>query len=165
MGIGSHTEPIKGATDSWITPKFIIDALGPFELDPCQCTPQPWNCARCHYLIDDDGLNAPWFGRIWLNPPYSQIGKWMAKMADHGCGTALVFARTETAWFVESVWKRASGIMFLHGRLTFHKPDGTKGRGNSGGPSCLVSYGNEDFTKLISSGLNGTVVPVNQGVA
>lgn len=30
-GIGGHTSPNRGATDSWITPKHIIAALGPFD--------------------------------------------------------------------------------------------------------------------------------------
>jgi len=97
-----------------------------------------------------------------LNPPYSSVGEWMRRLAEHaaagGSGIALVFARTETAWFVESVWKRASGVMFLHGRLFFHRPDGTRGKSNSGGPSCLVAYGDRELSVLRSCGLGGTVV-------
>ncbi len=37
----------------------------------------------------------------------------MKKMADHNNGIALSFARTETAWFFESVWGRASAILFI----------------------------------------------------
>jgi len=35
MSIGKHERPNKGATDIWLTPLEIIDALGPFDLDPC----------------------------------------------------------------------------------------------------------------------------------
>ena len=37
-----------------------------------------------------------------MNPPYGPppvIGPWMRRMAAHGHGTALIFARTETAIF------------------------------------------------------------------
>jgi hypothetical protein len=44
----------------------------------------------------------------------------MSRLAYHGNGIALVFARTETQWFTQSVWKQASGIFFFEGRLTFH---------------------------------------------
>lgn len=158
MGIGSHTKPNKGLSDSWITPKIIIDSLGPFDLDPCQCTPQPWPCAASSFTIEDDGLYREWNGRVWLNPPYSEAWKWMERLANHGRGTALIFARTEVEGFVNQVWNRANAVMFLHGRLFFHHPDGRRAKGNSGGPSCLVAYGNDDANLLRQSGLDGTVV-------
>jgi phage N-6-adenine-methyltransferase len=157
-GIGGHTSPNRGATDSWITPKETVDALGPFDLDPCACSPQPWKCAENHYTIEQDGLAQLWEGRIWLNPPYSEVWGWLDKLADHGRGTALIFARTEVKGFVEQVWQKASAIMFLHGRLFFHHPDGTRAKGNSGGPSCLVAYGRDDAQRLRESGLSGSIV-------
>jgi hypothetical protein len=98
-GIGGHTSPNKGMTDSWITPKEIIQALGPFDLDPCECIEQPWKCATYSYTILEDGLPQAWDGRVWLNPPYSQVWDWIQKLAEHGTGTALIFARTETEGF------------------------------------------------------------------
>lgn len=154
-GIGGHTKPNAGATDSWITPKNIIDALGPFDLDPCQCTPQPWPCAKNAYTIADDGLNKDWYGRVWLNPPYSNVWDWMEKLANHGNGIALIFARTETEGFGEFVWRRATSILFLKQRLFFHKPDGSRAKGNSGGPSCLVAYGVQNSMRIHRCGLLG----------
>jgi hypothetical protein len=68
----------------------------------------------------------------------------MGRLADHGDGIALIFARTETAAFFEHVWYRASAILFFRGRLTFHRPDGSLGDFNGGAPSCLVAYGAEN---------------------
>ena len=161
LGIGGHTTPNRGATDSWITPKYIVDALGSFDLDPCQCVPQPWPCAKNALTEQQNGLSCKWYGRVWLNPPYSEVWQWMEKLADHGRGTALVFARTETEGFVGQVWQRATCVMFLHGRLFFHKPDGSRAKGNSGGPSCLVAYGPEDAKKLRESKLTGSIVSWN----
>lgn len=155
-GIGGHTLPNKGATDSWITPRTIIEALGPFDLDPCQCVPQPWPCAENAFTIEDDGLMQRWQGRVWLNPPYSDATRWLSRLADHGVGTALIFARTETEMFVKHVWNRASGILFIHGRLFFHTPHGSRAKGNSGGPSVLVAYGADDAQKLRTSGIRGS---------
>jgi hypothetical protein len=157
-GIGGHHSPNRGATDSWITPPHLVEPLGQFDLDPCECKPQPWKLAAAGYTIEDDGLRMPWAGRVWLNPPYSNAWEWLAKLATHGRGTALIFARTETAGFVSHVWKRSTAILFLHGRLHFHHPDGTRATGNSGGPSCLVAYGNEDAAALLSSGIAGSLV-------
>ncbi len=40
-----------------------------------------------------------------LNPPYGeQTERWLAKLAKHGNGIALVYARTETKMFFDSVW-------------------------------------------------------------
>lgn len=156
MGIGSHTLPNQGATDSWITPRVIVDALGSFDLDPCECIPQPWKCAERSFTVDDDGLSREWFGRVWMNPPYSNAERWLEKLAEHGSGTALIFARTETEMFQRFVWQRASAILFLWGRLYFHLPNGMRAKGNSGGPSVLVAYGKSDADQLKQSGLRGS---------
>lgn len=58
--------------DHWITPRNIVDALGPFDLDPCACQlGQPWPMgARSYTLPGENGLLLPWKGRVFLNPPY-----------------------------------------------------------------------------------------------
>lgn len=37
--------------------------------------------AKCDrfYTVEDDGLAQPWTGRVWCNPPYSQIRDWLEK--------------------------------------------------------------------------------------
>jgi len=145
-------------TDVWLTPPEILAALGPFDLDPCAPKQRPWDMAKVHYTREDNGLMKPWFGRVWLNPPYStQSVKFMRRMTDHGIGTALVFARVETEWFFECVWDcpKVSGILFLEGRLCFCRPDGRPALNNAGAPSVLISYGAEDARRLRASGLNG----------
>lgn len=147
-GMGSHEKPIKGATDVWLTPPDIITDLGPFDLDPCAATNRPWPTADTMYTIEDNGLRREWCGFVWLNPPYSDVWTWVAKLADHGHGIALIFARTETRGFHKHVWSRASAISFPQGRLTFRHEDGSAGRGNAGAPSCFVAYGNEAVERL-----------------
>jgi hypothetical protein len=58
---------------TWLTPPHIIDALGPFDLDPC-CPPQmPWRTAARMICRPFDGLAVDWTGqRVWLNPPYGR---------------------------------------------------------------------------------------------
>jgi len=159
--MGSH-QSARAETTTWLTPPWVINALGEFDLDPCAApSPRPWPTARRHIELPEDGLAAEWSGRVWLNPPYSfEAWKWLAKLADHGRGTALIFARTETEGFVRTVWRRASGILFLHGRLHFHYPDGTEAAANSGAPSCLVAYGPDDAEALQNSPLAGSFVPL-----
>lgn len=156
--MGSHQSHRAGTT-TWLTPPHILDALGPFDLDPCAAP--GWTTARRHIILPEDGLAADWHGRVWLNPPYgNEAWTWLAKLAAHGDGIALVFARTETAGFVREVWGKASGVLFLYGRLHFHYPDGTRAPANSGAPSCLVAYGQDAADRLMTAELEGTYVPL-----
>ena len=139
-GIGGHERPFRGATDDWLTPPHILKALGKFDLDPCASLQQPKKTATRQFTINDDGLSRDWFGRVWLNPPYGeQTERWLAKLAKHGNGIALVYARTETKMFFDHVWDSASAIFFMKGRLSFGSPDNSSD-GQAGAPSVLISY-------------------------
>lgn len=152
-----YQSPVMG-TDVWLTPPAILNALGPFDLDPCAPKVRPWDMAKVHYTREDNGLMKPWFGRVWLNPPYSREAvKFLRRMTEHGVGTALVFARVETEWFFETVWDcpKVCAILFLEGRLCFCKPDGKPAANPAGAPSVLVAYGRSDADRLRRSGLGG----------
>ena len=159
-GMGGHQSAAM-LKDEWLTPPSIIRALGTFDLDPCAPITRPWDMAMQHYTIADDGLSKPWHGRIWFNPPYgppSIIGPWMRRMAQHGVGTALTFARTETELFFETVWDVATAVLFLRGRLYFHHVDGTRASANAGAPSCLVAYGPRDADILEGCAIDGQFI-------
>lgn len=158
MGMGSHQSAAM-LKDEWLTPPEIVRACGAFDLDPCAPVSPPWPLALLHYSMREDGLAQPWFGRVWCNPPYGkQTAKWLAKLAAHGNGIALIFARTETAMFFEQVWRKASAVLFIEGRLYFHHVDGTRAAANSGAPSCLVAYGSNNVEALRASGIRGQLV-------
>ncbi len=150
-------------------PPYIVKALGVFDLDPCSPVNRPWDTALRHLTIHDDGLAAPWASgdRVWCNPPYgTQCALWMKKMAKHGNGIALTFARTETKMFFESVWPVADAVLFLSGRVKFIHlnratelssenvnelfalEDRGKQGDNAGAPSVLIAYGKENAHKL-----------------
>lgn len=155
-GMGSH-HSAAAETVTWLTPRYILDALGAFDLDPCG---HPgWETAKRSICLPEDGLAADWSGRVWLNPPYGrQTWAWLDRLEQHGRGTALIFARTETRGFFEQVWSKASAVLFLSGRLTFVRSDGKPAHANSGAPSALVAYGCEDTQLLRVSGLPGAFV-------
>lgn len=150
-------------TDVWLTPPALVKALGLFTLDPCAPEVAPFRHAPIWYTEKHDGLVQPWFGRVFMNPPYgSQTGLFMRKLADHGDGIALVFARVETKWFREQVWKRADAVMFFASRISFLRADGSSGQGSSA-PSCLVAYGSQNVIALHTSGLSGTIIDLKNG--
>lgn len=165
-GIGGHQRAYEGRTDEWLTPPTILKALGPFDLDPCAPETRPWEMAQKHYTTKDDGLSRLWQGRVWLNPPYGpETGKWLERMADHGQGIALIFARTETDMFFRWGWEAADAMLFLRGRLHFHYVDGTRAKANAGGPSVLIAYGWTDSVMLRKSGLPGQFVPLTKNAS
>lgn len=80
--------------------------MGGIDLDPASNElAQTWIQATNYYTIHDDGLNKPWRGRMWLNPPYSQTKPWVIKLiASYDAGDvpeaiALVKSASGTSWF------------------------------------------------------------------
>ncbi len=156
-----HERPDEGITNDWITPKWIIDAFDGyaqenldkpqyFDLDPCSSITQPWICARDAYTVEQDGLRQNWYGTVWCNPPYgSHAEKWVKKLAQHGNGIALIFARIETKLWQDYIFPSASGYLFPRGRFQFAKPDGTTPKSSSGAPSALIAWGGENRDCLI----------------
>lgn len=162
MGLSAHQSArMKSAT--WLTPPEWIRALGPFDTDPC-CPPvMPWPTAFRMLSEAQDGLQAAWEGRVWLNPPFGQEWPaWVEKLADHGNGIALIPARTETEAFYRLVWNRAAAICFVKGRPHFHREDGTRASFNSGAPIALVAYGFDNVDALAKAQLGIVVALPNQ---
>lgn len=147
----------------WLTPPDLLLRLGDFDLDPCAPINRPWSTAKNHFTIQDDGLLLPWFGRVWLNPPYGKyLDAWMNKMAVHNCGIALIFARTETRTFHNYIFPAADSILFLKGRLKFYNVDGSVGKHDGGAPSILIAYGKENTDTLNASGISGKLILLNR---
>ena len=151
---------------TWLTPPHIIEALGPFDLDPCCPPTMPWRTATQMVHWPNDGLKVDWTGRrVWCNPPYGRDAvPFLRKMAENktGGGILLVFARTDTAAWQDWIFPHAYGILFLRGRLRFHRPDGTQGE-TASAPSALVAYSELDFACLRESGLRGSFLRVCGG--
>lgn len=144
MGFG-YEAPTEGDTNVWLTPLELVESLGEFHLDPCSPLKRHWDTADKHLTIRDDGLKTEWGGadvRVWLNPPYGrESGDWMKKMAEHGNGIALIFARTETQYF-DPIFDHASAFFFIRGRIKFYREDGTQGSCATA-PSVLIAFDNE----------------------
>ena len=151
---------------TWLTPPEIIDALGPFDLDPCCPPTMPWRTAAQMVHWPNDGLKVDWTGkRVWCNPPYGRDAvPFLRKMAENktGGGILLIFARTDTSAWQDYIFPYASGVLFLRGRLRFHRPDGTQGE-TATAPSALVAYLDRDFMRLRESWLRGAFLRVYKG--
>ena len=160
--MGSH-QSARMKNDEWLTPPEILNKLGEFDLDPCASVIRPWDNAKHHYTKKDDGLGKEWFGRIWLNPPYSKEAvKWLRRMSEHGNGIALTFARTETKWFFETIWNKADALLFLEGRIHFCHIDGSVAKANAGAPSVLIAYGKENSQILKNCEIAGKYIEISR---
>lgn len=115
------------ASDEYYTPQWIFQALNiKFDLDVS--APEggvPWLPAEHYYTIEDDGLAQDWFGKVWMNPPYSKPTPWVNKFIQHGNGVALLpFMKSK--WF-ETIWNKADLIVALPTNMRFqHKEMGSK---------------------------------------
>jgi len=127
------------ATDEWATPQEFFDALHAefdFQLDAAASADN----AKCEMFMTQDinALAQDWFAAVdccdtqavWLNPPYSKCREFIAKAAAEarkGCTVVcLVPSRTDTRWWHDYVWDRATHrprpgveIRFVKGRLKF----------------------------------------------
>lgn len=123
--------------NEWYTPVEYIEAarkvMGEIDLDPAtsefgQSRIKAINC----YTKEENGLNRPWIGRIWLNPPYSQpdimlfADKLIAEIEMGNVIEAIVLTHnyTDTAWF-HNLALISNRICFTRGRVKYEKQNGT----------------------------------------
>lgn len=153
-----HAAP--GASDEWYTPPEIFEAMGvSFDLDPCQ--PRYGRAflsvpAYRYYTAEDGGLDQPWRGFMWLNPPFggrNGVVPWLRKFMAHRDGVCLVNALTSSGWFHD--WAAfADAMLFPRGKTKFVRPDGTRGASPANGVA-LLACGQRGVAALESAQANG----------
>lgn len=143
-GLAAHEKAKTGSTDVWLTPLNIVHTLGLFDLDPCGESDH----LTAHKIYTENGLEKEWYGRVWLNTPYSEVSLWLDKMANHNNGIALVFARLDTKWAQKTIPKCTS-VFFPARRISFLNKGRQKSKNNAGAPSMYLSFGEiPDWLKL-----------------
>jgi ParB family chromosome partitioning protein len=125
---GSHVS-LNSGENEWYTPPEYIEAareaMGSIDLDPASCeTAQANVLAKRYFDIEDNGLDKPWTGNVWLNPPYGKevIGLFTEKVVGEAerfqQAVVLVNNATDTAWF-HDLASVASAACFIRGRIRF----------------------------------------------
>jgi hypothetical protein len=59
--------------------------------------------------------------------------------------------------FFESVWDKAFALLFIKGRLKFHRVNGEPGL-SAGAPSVLIAYDKANAEALAKSGIEGKLI-------
>ena len=155
--MGEHETSV-GKTSEWYTPPEIFAALGlEFDLDPCSPADRT-HCAvpaKNFYTEADDGLNQPWKGLIFMNPPFGgRNGQvpWLEKFFTHGNGVGVVPAWTSAKWFHNYIFKYAEFILFPLGKTAYIAQDGVRGK-SPGFGSVLFSIGERGNKALMRAKL------------
>ena len=133
------------------TPKWIFEALNiTFDLDVASSdSPYVVVPALNKYTIEDDALIQPWYGRIWMNPPFSGVTPWVNKWLDHSNGMLLVPLSSNGKW-VNRLWESEAAVMFLPPNLAF--VGGLDGKESKHRWRCsIMAIGEENIQTLIDS--------------
>lgn len=155
--------PIRADTsgdNEWYTPTSYIDlareVMGGIDLDPASCEfAQKEIKAETFYTQEDDGLEHPWTGRVWLNPPYSKglIDKFVDKITEEyrfgHVSQAIILTHnfTDTGWF-QSLATEASAICFTRGRVKFYNENGVGNSPTSGHVFFYFGPNPDPFTAI-----------------
>ena len=118
--------------DEWYTPAEYIEmaraTMGGIDLDPASCEEaNKIVMARKFYAKYNSGLDNPWFGRVWMAPPYSSnlIGRFVDKFVSHYLskditkGIVLVNNASDTVWF-HHLLIHCNAVLFPKGRIRFY---------------------------------------------
>lgn len=139
--------------DFWRTPPelhALIRAVlgGAIDLDPCASPDSRWHFAEEN--LSSAGLDVPWGGRVFVNPPYSQTKLWVAKAAaewakgQYGFSCVMLIPPSvDTAYWAQYLlpMPEAQGANIYAtavGRIAFHDDTGPV-KGNTKG-SALVGW-------------------------
>lgn len=149
--------------NEWFTPAGWIErarlALGEIDLDPAShAIAQQTVQAKRFFTIADDGLSRPWFGRVWLNPPYNRallapfVDKLVEEWTSGRIEQAILLTHnyTDTEWF-HTAAHASRTICFPSGRVRFLSPAGDECSPTQG--QTLFYFGRvaADFCKVFAS--------------
>jgi hypothetical protein len=134
LGDRAHVSNNSGEQE-WYTPVEYVEAarraMGSIDLDPASCeSANATVMADYFFTKEDDGLTQEWYGRVWLNPPYSQpdiaqfSDKLIGSLPDIEQACVLVNNATETDWF-QAMLKSADAVCFPNKRIKFIDKNGT----------------------------------------
>jgi hypothetical protein len=107
--VSQHEE----TSDDYYTSPTLFANLG-LEFDLDVAAPPggvSWIPAKKFYTMEDDGLSQIWKGRVWMNPPFSEVTPWVERFIAHGNGVGLV-PIVRSKWLT-TAWRELDGFGIL----------------------------------------------------
>lgn len=132
----------------YYTPVEIVEAaretMGGIDLDPASSATANKSINARHYFTEkDNALSHSWFGKVWLNHPFSRANNplWIARLVqewldcniEQAC--CITFSATSEKWFQPLM---RFPQCFLSPRTNYYLPDGTRKVGVTKG--SVVTY-------------------------
>lgn len=122
-------ESVEIDRDTWCTPKWITDAIGDFDLDPCANERSHVSAAR-EFRFDERGEDGLFMAskvdatdRVFINPPFSDVTPWIEAYT-HTRFCFLLKFDPSTRWFA-SLMAHTKLVLFPRGtRVKFEAPEG-----------------------------------------
>lgn len=113
------------ANDELYTPKALFDKLGlEFDLDVASSYNENIATPTTHrFTIEDDALSKEWFGRVWMNPPFSKPSPWVDKWLKHGNGVMLTPLGGNGRW-LQKAWDSEAAVVCMPPNVGFINTDG-----------------------------------------
>ena len=157
VGAGPHKQPqlfatpqIQLTTDDYYTPQWLFSAMQiEFDLDVCAPPNGPIAVpAKNYYTQKDDGLVSPWYGRIWMNPPFSKPQPWVERFTHHANGIGLL-PLSKSKWF-DTLWNSEISMVVLPSNFKFIDPKG--GNGSILMPTCVIAIGQTNLQAIARLG-------------
>lgn len=126
---------------SYETPQPLFDTLNKefnFDIDVC-ANSQNKKCDKYYNLLEN-GLEQPWKGNCWCNPPYDKtLDLWLQKAYISSMQGSTVVCLLNSKSTDTNRWHtyvmRASEIRYIKGRLQFEK-----GKGGCNHASIIVVF-------------------------
>ncbi|SRR6266568_527608 len=126
------------SSNEWYTPSKYIEAarevMGTIDLDPasCELANQVVKATK-YYTKEDNGLMHPWYGNVWLNPPFGKTNNQSNQafftrklLRDYFTNSIkqaiLLITPKNTAGYFQALWQFP--ICFTNHNVIFYRPNG-----------------------------------------
>jgi phage N-6-adenine-methyltransferase len=153
--------------DVWQTPtellEYFEDSSTKIDLDPC--AGEGTTVGQVNYTEQDDGLSKAWFGRVFVNPPFSEKTDWLKKaVSEYQSGnTKVIFIVTPDSTDVISWWhgyiaEHADYVWFSEGRISYVNPETGEAAGSPTFGTAVSILGEPEQFVLENLSENGHLV-------
>jgi hypothetical protein len=144
--------------ENYCTPLVWVERVraalgGVIDLDPCGNESDVVGAVRSYRWPREDGLELPWAGRVFVNPPYGKkkVSAFLRRSllaSQEGVASVVVLlpVSVDTLWWHELVWGKAKLVAFIKGRIAFYL-DGVIQKSPANGTAFVLYSGDREVCR------------------